>query len=376
MVSSLALPHGAVVCGEEADGGFAADEAGEHRAARHDIEKHVAGAVDLGELFRTSGASSCGDIHVNTSLTFEQLARAWFAHHLAGWSATHAVDVIGSLERDVFPALGAMVPGEIKPPMLLASLRAVEQRGCIATARRLRQRLSMIFGYGVAEGKVESDPAALLGRAMRSQGVVRPQPALETIAECRALLAECDHIAGAGNMIALAGRFLALTAVRLDAVRGARWQEFEGLDGPEPLWRVPAARMKLKKAKKGEAQFDHLVPLSAEAVAVLRQAGLHFAMSNEGDLVFPRSGKNLPLGEGAIRALITRTSFAGRHVPHGWRASFSTVMKEALGDTWTGDIERALAHAEKDKVKAAYDRSTQLARRRAVFDRWGAMLTA
>jgi integrase len=176
--------------------------------------------------------------------------------------------------------------------------------------------------------------------------------------------------------VKLASRFLALTAVRLDAVRGMRWNEIEGWGGSEPIWRVPSVRMKLAKVKKGDERFDHVVPLSAQACQVVQD--LHDLMRDEGrglpdsdQLVFSRGAA--PMGEGAIRQLYIDAGYRGRHVPHGWRASFSTILNEELRGE--GDIiEQALAHTPKDKVKAAYDRAEQMARRRALFDQWGAML--
>jgi len=142
---------------------------------------------------------------------------------------------------------------------------------------------------------------------------------------------------------------------------------------------VPPARMKLKKAKKEDPRFAHLVPLSAAAVAVLRDAarenGYHTRSPQVDDLVFPGRDRGRPIGEGAIGALYDRAGFSGRHVPHGSRSSFSTILNEALGPNARADIDRALAHTPKDKVEAAYNRAELLERRRALLDRWGAMLT-
>lgn len=309
--------------------------------------------------------------------SFEQLARAWYRHAESTWSPAHASDVMASLERDVFPAIGARSAGEIEPRELLQVLRDVEARGCAETARRLRQRLSAIFGFGIAEGLVSGDPAQHLGRAMISVRVPRQQPALVSLEQCRELLERADRDP-ARTSTRLASRFLALTAVRLEAVRGMRWGEIEGLDGLAPLWRVPPARMKLKKAKKEDPRFAHLVPLSAAAVAVLRDAATEHGvdpMSMEGEaLVFPGRDGVRPIGEGAIGALYDRAGFAGRHVPHGWRSSFSTILNETLGPDVRADIDRALAHTPKDKVEAAYNRAELLDRRRALFVRWGELL--
>ncbi|MBJ7443758.1 MAG: site-specific integrase [Sphingobium sp.] len=185
------------------------------------------------------------------------------------------------------------------------------------------------------------------------------------IDEARALLLACDR-AGGPPIVRMASRFLALTAVRMGALLGARWSEFEQLDGDAPIWRIPAARMKIARAKKDDAAHDHLVPLSRQAVEVLRQARDHFA--GRGDMIFP-------IHPAAIGALYKRAGFAGRHVPHGWRASFSTILNEQF-PLERGAIDMALAHvpADRSKVERAYNRSEMLEQRRSLFDRWGAML--
>jgi integrase len=317
---------------------------------------------------------------------FEAIARRWHEHMRRRWTEVHASDVLASLERDVFPAIGAMPLAAITPPVVLNALHRVEERKRHETARRVRQRISAVFAFAIAQGLAESDPAAIVGRALTPPAPANPQPALEDLADARELLAAVDQLAAA-PAAKLASRFLALTAVRLAAVRGARWEEIEDLDGEAPLWRVPAARVKMAAAKKLEARNDHLVPLSAEAVAVLRAARLISSPSYEAakikGLIFPGRDGMTPIGEAAIGALYDRAGFAGRHVPHGWRATFSTILNERLPEE-RGQIDRALGHAggKRDKeeeginrkVEGAYNRSKQLAPRRRLFDAWGALL--
>lgn len=298
--------------------------------------------------------------------TLEQLARIWHQANLPGWSPAHAGDVLASLERDVFPELGQCAAGSITPPQLLAVIEAIAQRGCRTSAHRVRQRLAEIFAFGRARGLVTGNPAADLGAAMLSPPPARPHAALTSIEDCRALLAACDADAARGSTIA-ASRFLALTAVRLAAVRGMTWAE---VDLEARTWTVPAERMKLSRAKKCDQRYDHIVPLSAAAIGVLVSIKTR---SNVSGLVFPGRGGG-PIAAGAIRELYERAGFAGRHVPHGWRASFSTILNEELGPSWRFDIDAALGHAGKGKVEAAYNRSAQLARRRELFDHWGALL--
>ncbi|MBB4611532.1 tyrosine-type recombinase/integrase [Sphingomonas yabuuchiae] len=307
-----------------------------------------------------------------SAITFQQLARDWHAARRDRWTAVHAADVLASLERHVFPAIGEDLATAITTPQLLRLLGRIASTGAAETARRIAQRLSAIFRFARTRSIVDGDPAAGLVREVATGAPVQRQPALEDLGEARALLDAADR-ARVAPAIRLASRFLALTAVRLAALRGARWDEIEGVDwstsapAPAALWRIPAVRMKLAVAKKADAANDHLVPLSAAAVAVLRQA----RAIGGADLIFHRGGR--PIGKGAIGALYDRCGFAGRHVPHGWRATFSS----ALNEQYPADeiiIERALAHAQKDKVKAAYDRARHLPRLRFLFDRWAEIL--
>lgn len=305
--------------------------------------------------------------------SFAAIARAWHRHQLGRWSTAHGDDVLASLERDVFPELGARPIGSIEPAELLAIVRAVEGRGCLETAGRLRQRLSAIFGFAIAQGKATSDPAAQLGRAMTGGKLATPHPALVSISDCRQLLADCAALDATPAVLG-ASQLLALTAVRLDAVRGMRWDEVEGLDGDAPIWRVPPARMKLSRAKKGEERFAHLVPLSKAAADLLRLWAIAPRRPRTSELVFPGRDRARPIGEATLRDLYVRAGYDGRHVPHGWRASFSTIMNEELGETWSAAIDAALAHSAKDKVEAAYNRAVRLQRRRDLMNRWGEML--
>ena len=342
-------------------GRFPAMSLQEARTAREAAKKQLRNGIDPGA-------------ETPIALTFEQLAREWHAHGRTQWSHSHAYEVLASLEREVFPAIGARSPGAISSMDCLAILQALEARGRTASARRLRHRLSAIFRFGRPRG-IAHDPASkdALLVSLKPLPLARPMPALTEISQCRALLAACEE-AGAREITVLASRYLALTAVRLAAVRGARWEE---IDFAARIWTVPASRMKLGRAKKSEARFDHVVPLSDAAIAVLGVARANGTNdTNDTALIFPGRSGRMPIAEGALRELYGRAGFGDRHVPHGWRASFSTILNEELGREWRGDIDEALAHTIKGSVEGAYNRAQLLERRRAVFDRWGELLAA
>ncbi len=324
------------------------------------------------QLGRGEDPRNCELAQTGKARAFENVARQWHTHMRRRWTDVHAGDVMASLERDVFPAIGAMPIGAVTVPVILNALRVIEERGSLVTASRVRQRISAVFAYAMAEDLVDQDPAAIVSRALTPPAPAQHHPALLEIEDARALLAAAELV-DVAPVVKHASRFLALTAVRFAAVRGARWEEIEDLDGAAPLWRVPAARMKLAAAKKLDAKNDHAVPLSRQAVALMREirGNMHQDDANMHGLIFD-CGAGRMIGEKSIGALYDRAGFEGRHVPHGWRASFSTVMNERGSDG--ADIERALAHTPKDKVKAAYDRSERLQRLRDLFQEWADLL--
>lgn len=201
------------------------------------------------------------------------------------------------------------------------------------------------------------------------------QPALLHVAELVALRVAVEQL-DAAPILKLASRFLALTVVRLGSLRGMRWREVEDIDGPAPIWRVPAAQMKLSRDRKGDAAHDHEIPLSTAAAAVLRAARAIGGALGPNELVFPgRRGGDEPIGEGAIGDLYARAGYAGRHVPHGWRASFSTIMNE-VHPGGRAAIDRALGHQAKDmsQVEAAYNRAQHLAACRTLVQEWSELI--
>lgn len=315
-------------------------------------------------------------------LTFEQAARQWWDMQRGRWAPVHAADVITSLERDVFPSLGARPLVAIKAPDVLATLREVENRGSIETARRLRQRIGGVYDMFISEGVVELNPAASVMKALKPLPKKGRQPAITDPDEARQVLIAAEA-SGASPITKLASRFLALTQSRPGMVRGVVWDEIEGVDwsderyGPDlAIWRVPAARMKLVMDLKDEDAFEHIIPLSWQAVDALRAVR---RLTGRNRLIFPgQRHSHRPLSENAIGYLYNRVGYHGRHVPHGWRSSFSTTMnglavrQKRLGDEAV--IELMLAHVPQNKVKAAYDRAGHMERRRELSQEWSDLL--
>jgi integrase len=306
--------------------------------------------------------------------SFEAMAVEWMQSQEPVWSQRHAALVKSSLEKDVFPHLGSLPIDSITTPLVLEVLRPIEARGAIETAHRTRQRLSEIFARAIGSGIATTDPAAVAGRALGK--VAKGKfPAVRTIEVARDVLRKVEA-QPAHPLTKLGSRLLALTAVRSAALRLTTAEEFEELDGPNPIWRIPANKMKLAVERKRDQDFAFVVPLSRQAVATVKVA---MGFSGKAALIF-RSVRHprRPISDSTISKAYRDAGFAGVHVPHGWRSTFSTVMNEraAVADRISDRaiIDLMLAHIP-EGVEAAYNRASYMPRRRQLAQEWADLLT-
>ena len=320
---------------------------------------------------------------LSTANTFELLAREWYESQKARWKQVHADDVIGSLERDIFPDLGPLPVASIDAPLVLATLRKVQERGAIETSHRLRQRISAVFAYGIATGRATSDPAASLGKALKPKPAGKRWPAVTRIDDAREVLRLTD-LAQASPTTVLASRLLAITGQRPGMIRWLRWDELHNLDltgkgeCSDAIWWVPAAKVKQELELRENDQFDHPVPLVQAAVEVLRAS---YCMNSESIYAFPGARSMLrPISENALSYLYLREGLRGRQVPHGWRATFSSLMNEwALENGQERDrlvIDLMLAHRPTgvSATELKYNRAAFLKRRRELSEIWTGIL--
>lgn len=317
---------------------------------------------------------------------FEAVARAWHDAERPRWSPGQAKLILRALERDAFPELGKLPIGEIKSGDVLEMLRKIEARGSVETAKRVRGYVSGAFRRAKAEGLVVFNPAGDISDALRKTQKGAKQPAITDIAGLIALQQNIDR-SSSGPLVKLASRLVALTVVRVGVLRAVPWTEFSGIDWDDPdapapaaLWRVPAARMKLEVESKGDAAYDHDVPLAPQAVEVLRALRLLTASCA---FVFPSyKSTAIPMSDAALSTVYKRRGFKGVHVPHGWRAAFSTIMNErAVEHGREGDrlaIDLMLAHAPRGASASefAYNRARFTARRRELACEWADLITA
>ncbi len=308
--------------------------------------------------------------------TFEKIARDWHASQKTGWSPRYAAIVLNSFENDVFPRIGKLPITAITTPLVLEVLRPIEARGAVETAHRVRQRISEVFARAIGAGIAPADPAAVTKRALgrKAKGKF---PAARTIKLAQAVLAGSERQPGQ-PLTKLASRLLALTAVRSATLRYAEVREFEDLDGPSPIWRVPAAKMKLGVDRKQDDAFEFIVPLSRQAVETVKVA-IGFSGKDATGLIF-RSVRNArrPISDSTLSKAYREAGFSGVHVPHGWRSTFSTVMNELVKAQGRGDdravIDLMLAHIPAG-VEGDYNRAAYMPRRRELAQEWADLLT-
>ena len=355
------------------------------RELRDDAKQALRNGLDPG-LERTRARHSRKVGHENT---FEQFAREWHATQVPRWKDVHADDVITSMEQCLFPEIGGIPVDQIDEGLLLHALRKVEARGAIETAHRLRQRAERVFRHAAATGVRNSNPAVNVRDALKPVPPRVRRPALTDVKEIRRFIRDIDR-AAASPVTRLSSRFLAITAQRPGMVRNAVWSEIKGVDwarpdqpAPDAIWHIPAAKMKQELELRENKAFDHEVPLSAAAVEVLRVVR---AFSSQKGPIFP-GGRDMlsPLSENAVGYLYNREGWKHRHVPHGWRSSFSTVMNGRVERKYPGAerllidrliIDLMLAHIPSgmSETELIYNRAAYMERRRELAEDWAALI--
>lgn len=325
------------------------------REKREEARTLLADGIDPGAR-RKAEATASPD-------TFAAIAREWMTHTEAERAPETNRMIRQRTEGDLIPYLGDRPINDIRAPELLAALRRVESRGALVIAKRLRQIAGQIFRYAVATGRAERDPSNDL------RGALKPSPerhhaALTEPADVGNLLRAIEGYQGS-PVTRAALQLSPLVFQRPGELRAMEWGEVD-LDAAE--WRIPAEKMKMRVA--------HIVPLSSQAVAILRDlqpltGGGIAGKPDAPRYVFPGARTRLrPMSNNTVTASLRRIGYTGEQMTaHGFRATARTLLAE-LG--WMPDaIERQLAHKASGPLRGAYDRAQFLAERRKMMQAWG-----
>lgn len=292
--------------------------------------------------------------------TFEAVAREWISKKSPRWTAYYLRQVTRFLESDVFPHIGKLPIRTVTSAHLLEVIRRIEARGAETVALLVRQWSSAIFRYAVATLRADGDPAGALKGAIHRPKVEHHKPlSRKQIVDFKNAVGKY----GGYRTTVIALQLMLLTFVRTVELRKAEWSEFD-LEHAE--WRIPAERMKMRE--------PHIVPLSKQAVDLLRELQ---AYTGGRGFLFPnyRSPKECMTATTLNRAL-ERMGFNGKDSigfsAHGFRATASTLLNE-MG--YRPDvIERQLAHAERDKVRASYNQAEYMEERTVMMQEWANFL--
>ena len=270
------------------------------------------------------------------------------------------------LRAQWLPALGdipaqALTPADIRPVVL-----GIEAEGHGENARRVLAQIGRVLRYAVALGHAERDVAADLGDVVapvQSEKYVT----LTKAAEIAELMKSIHGYTGDPSTVYCL-RILPLVFTRPGELRNATWAEFD-LDSPEPLWRIPGERMKMRRKNPGE----HLVPLSTQAAALLRELRTITGTHPHG-MLFPGLVPGKAISENTLNQALRRMGYGpDKIVSHGFRAMASTALNEHGQPP--DIIELQLAHRD-SSVRAIYNRSTRLPERRAMMQSWSDYLDA
>ncbi|MDE2136238.1 MAG: tyrosine-type recombinase/integrase [Gammaproteobacteria bacterium] len=292
--------------------------------------------------------------------TFEAVATEWLELQRNALSA-ETISILGTrLKSFLYPYLGNRPVGVISAQELLGALRRIEARGRHETAHRVRALAGRVFRYAVATGRAPHDVAADLKDAL-APVKSRNFASMTDPTRVGELLLAIDSYDGQ-PVTALALRLAPLVFVRPGELRAAEWPEF---DLANAEWRIPAARMKM-----GEA---HIVPLARQAVAILRELE---PLARRSRYVFPSllTGDR-PMSNNTINTALRRLGYtSNEQTGHGFRSMASTLLNE---QGFPPDIiELQLAHSERNKVRAAYNKAQRLPERRKMMQTWADYLDA
>lgn len=284
---------------------------------------------------------------------FSTVAANWFQIKSRSVTKDYAKDIWRSLDKDVFPTIGAIPVQEIKARTIVEALEPIKARGALETVRRLVQRINEIMIYSVNTGLIDVNPVSGVGMAFerpKKQNMPTLRP--EELPRLMRTLVMSNLTVPTRCLI----EWQLLTLMRPSEASGARWAE---IDLDAKLWTIPAERMKAKR--------EHVVPLSPQALDILE---VMKTVSAHREYVFPsRNDPKQPMNSQTANAVLKRIGYGRKLVAHSLRSIASTAMNEAGHNADV--IEAALAHIEKNEVRSAYNRSTYLTQRQSLMHWWG-----
>lgn len=286
--------------------------------------------------------------------SFELVALEWHAKNIDAWTKDHGKRILTRLQKDIFPLLGKRPIADIKTQELLKALERIESRGAIETAHRTLQNCRQVFRYAIQTSRAEHDICSNLRGALKPVKK-RNHASITDPNKIGELLKAIEGYEG-HFITKCALRLSPLFFVRPGELRHAEWSEFN-FETKE--WRIPAHKMKMRE--------QHIVPLSKQALQILNELR---PFTGDGQYLFPSVRTHTrPMSNNTVNAALRRLGYSTDDMTaHGFRSMACTLLNE---QGWNGDaIERQLAHAERNSVRAAYNYAEHLDIRREMMQAW------
>lgn len=292
--------------------------------------------------------------------TFRSVAMEYFQRKLTDRKEGYRRQTLARFENQIFPFLGDIPVSQLKPTHILAGLREVEGRGSVDMAHRLASLIRQVCRYAVAAGYAEFNAASELTIAMTPKPKATPRAAILNPQKIGQLLRDIDEYPFSTS-VRYALRLMPYLFVRSQELRNARWGEF---DFENALWHIPAERMKMKSA--------HIVPLAGQVLSLLKELQQERReWGDDTDLLFPSPQSNTrAISDMGLLNALRRMGYEREEMCiHGFRSIASTLLNES-GKYRAEVIEAALAHSERNQVRAAYNRAEYLEERRVLMQDW------
>lgn len=279
--------------------------------------------------------------------TFRKVAMLWYQDRAELWRDSYAANVLSRLQTYLFPTIGAIPIRDLDPPTILAALKSIRAR---EVAHRCRKYVSAVCRYAIANHWLESDPARDLSDALKPMREQKQRPAIVEPLPFGELLIAIDGYTGRAEL-RLALQIIALTVPRPGELRKAKWGNVRGSE-----WIIPASDAKQNR--------EHVIFLSRQARKLFDELRDLADDASDDAPIWPRMSEN------ALAYALAKIGYPGAvHCPHGFRASFSSIMaqKKLAPEEIT---ERCLAHLVGGDVSRRYDRYARKSERRAAMQAW------
>ena len=286
-------------------------------------------------------------------ITFGEVVSEWLEKKMKDKELSYLRTIHFRLNKYILPELQYIPLDEITSGVILKLCRKIEASGHVETASRVKAIIGQVFRYAIATDRAENDPTFALQRALEAR-THKHMAALTKPTDIAMLIKHINVYPHA--IVRCALKFSALTFCRPGEIRHAEWSE---IDFEAHEWRIPAEKMKMKRT--------HIVPLAEQAIEVLRFIQ---QLTGRSKWIFPSPRDNSkPISDNTVRIALRSMGYSNEQMtPHGFRGMASTRLNE-MG--WSPDIiERQLAHAESNQVRAAYNHAEYLSERRKMMQFW------